>query len=99
MIDVGVAVVEIFGEIVESWLSAEEEEELGGVGQKSSELSSRQILVGGELGKKSGYAAADGHGVIRAVCGRFRGLRLWLGTDNLHPRIFDGLGPCSAGAM
>ena len=30
-IDVGVAVVEIFGEIVESWLAAEEEEELAGL--------------------------------------------------------------------
>ena len=39
-----------------------------------------------------GSAAADRHGVLRAVCGRFRGLRLWLGTDIPQPGISEGPG-------
>ena len=59
--DVGVAVVEIFGEVVGSWLAAEEEEELAG------------------LARNPPSSCVDA----------FEGLRLWLGTDNLHARIFD----------
>ena len=57
---------------------------VGGSTGRSFAMSVGVLLVFG------GPAAADGHGVDRAVRGRFRGLRVWLGTDNLHPRIFDG---------
>ena len=37
-----------------------------------------------------GPAASDGHGVVGAVCDRFRGLGLWLGTDALHSEASEG---------